>query len=144
MNSGYNTPVFLPDFLACLFELDANQPHDKIKFYIVDCLKHLAFRAFAEYDVNEIIRVDSKGKSRKGRLDFYASRGNMEVVGEIDHSVPKKKSIEKCSKYPKALKVFVLRGDKIKYSETQRRIKNIKNYLVIDLKRHKVIFSDIT
>lgn len=67
----------------------------------------------------------------------------MEVVGEIDHSVPRKNSIEKCSKYPNALKVFVLRGDDIKYSETQRRIKDIKNYLVIDLKRHKVLLSDI-
>jgi len=68
MDGGYNTPVFLPDFLACLFELDANQPQDKIKFQIVDWLKRLAFRAFAEYDVNEIIRVDNKGKSNKKML----------------------------------------------------------------------------
>lgn len=85
---------FLPNLLTCLFDLNANQPHDNIKFYIVDFLRSYNFRAFVEYGVNDIVRVDNKGKSYKGRLDFYATLGDMEIVGEIDHSVPRKKLIE--------------------------------------------------
>lgn len=88
---------FLPNLLTFLFDLDANQPHDNIKFYIVNFLRSYNFRALAEYGVNDIVKVDNKGKSYKGRLDFYANSGDMEIVGEIDHSVPRKKSIEKCS-----------------------------------------------
>ena len=135
-------PTFLPDFLTCLFQVDANQPHDRIKFHIVDCLKRHGFQAFAEYHVSEIIRIDSNGRRREGRLDFYANRGSTEIVGEIDRSMPLKKSVQKCSKYPNALKLFVLRSNKIEHSKTREKLKDIKNYLVIDLKRHKIILKE--
>lgn len=126
MNNNQKRVVFLRDFLRYLLKLDATQSHDKLKFHIVDYLKRNGFRAFVEHNLGMIIRKDSKDNGHKGRLDFYAVRRNMEVVGEIDRSVPKKRSIEKCSKYPSALKVFILRGEKIKYSETERRTKDIK------------------
>jgi len=143
MQSQYKDLFFLQDFLSFLCELNANCSHDGVKFRIVDWLKHHAFQAFAEYSIDEIIRVGSKGRVYRGRLDFYASRGDIQIVGEIDRSTPKKNSIKKCSKYPNALKVFLLRGSRIRPAETQRRIQDIENYLVVDLKGHEVIFSDV-
>jgi len=144
LNNNQKAVVFLKDFLQYLFKLDTTQPHEEIKFHIVNYLELNGFRAFAEYGVSAITRKDSKDEEHRGRLDFYGVSRNMQIVGEIDRSAPKKRSIEKCSKYRNALKIFVLRGDKIKYSETERRTQNIKKYVVIDLKGRKVIFSDMS
>ena len=76
---------------------------------------------------------------REGKVDVFAKKGNYSIGIEVDHSLIRKKSIEKLNALKPDLVIFLLKGKKINRKGNYLRSKLIKvNSLLIHLPKKKV------
>lgn len=81
-------------------------------------------------------------KDRNGRIDFMAEGRGLRVVGEVDRTCVREKSILKCQAHPRALKVFILR-DCRNPAKTRERLRHLPRHIAYDLMRDTVISTDL-
>ena len=76
---------------------------------------------------------------KKGKIDVFARKGSFSVGIEVDHSVIRKKSVEKLNALKPSLAIFLLKARKINYKEIYSRARSIRvKALLIHLAKKRV------
>ena len=115
--------------------------HDSIQTRIYEILRKHNHAAGMEHP----LQVYQKVRARSGYIDVV-SLNPIRIGIEVDHSVPRNKSIEKLNFFKGDLSVIVLKGPTAggrgKSEETARRCANFKTqYAVLNLAQKKMVLS---
>ena len=147
------TRAFITPFRARLRVLSAATQEAELASRLVAFLRHVKTREHNEVQLEVVRWLRREGlvsrtefptpyANRSGRLDFMGEGRGLRVVGEVDRTWVREKSILKCQAHPHALKVFILR-DCRKPEKARQRVHHLPRHVVYDLVRDRVISTDL-
>jgi hypothetical protein len=115
--------------------------HDSIQTKIHDILRKHGQTARMEHKLPKY----HVGSARPGYIDVV-SLSPIRIGIEVDHTIPRHKSIEELNYFQGELSIIVLKGDKAgrldKTGETSARCAKLKTqYAVLDMAEKKMLFS---
>ena len=133
----------LDGILCILSRLNQNENHDTVLFIIVDYLNEIGFKAYGEYTCPYKLKLEQGIISVDGRLDFYATRNNFSISGEIETSNISSPSIRKLYKMKNSIKLLILLRKACGWIYTSPYIIYLNNFIIIPFKSGHLIKSDI-
>lgn len=115
--------------------------HDSIQIRIYEILRKYGYAASVEH----LLPGYNGDRARSGYIDVV-SLDPVRIGIEVDHSVPRNKSIEKLNLFKGELSVIVLKGatagGRYKSEETAKRCANFKTqFAVLNLAQKKMVLS---